>query len=79
MQIAQSKTKSILVICLVNTAMFFTALFIAMFGVSLLSIYYPENMLLASFLITVFAGISGWINLYYYIKATKEDKLSEGL
>lgn len=74
MQIAQSKTKSILVICLVNTAMF-----IAAFGVSLLSIYYPENMLQASFLITVFAGISGWINLYYYIKATKEDKLSEGL
>ena len=74
MQIAQSKTKSILVICLVNTAMF-----IAAFGVSLLSIYYPENMLLASFLITVFAGISGWINLYYYIKATKEDKLTEGL
>ena len=74
MQIAQSKTKSILVICLVNTAMF-----IAAFGVSLLSIYYPENMLQASFLITVFAGISGWINLYYYIKATKEDKLTEGL
>jgi len=74
MQIAQSKTKSMLIICLVNTAMFITA-----FEVSLLYIYYPENMLQSSIFFAGLTGISGVINLYYYIKATKEDKLSEGL
>jgi len=74
MQIAASKTKLMLMICIMNTSMFITA-----FEVSFLSIYYPENMFGAGLFFIFLASISACMSWYYFFKATKEDKLSEGL
>jgi len=74
MQIAQSKTKYKLIISIMGAAMFFSAA-----EVGILSKYYPQNAHGAGIFFIFISTIFYISCVYHYIKATKEDKLSEGL
>jgi len=74
MEIAKSRTKYKLIISIIGASMFFVAA-----EVGVLAKNNPQNAYEAGCYFGVISLIFISLSIYYYIKASKEDKLSEGL